>query len=235
MWRRKGGPRPIRGAGGSKTVSETRQPSAWGPPLSYRARGKETRSIRAGKQQKRHTCLRKPRDMPGDTRKPPASPPGDVTRLLLAWSQGDTKALEELIPLVYDELHRLAEQHLLRERAGHTLQPTAVVHEAYLKLVDQKRVTWKNRGHFFAVAAQAMRRLLVDHARARGREKRGGAATRVSLEEANPSVPAREADVIALDQALEKLAALDSTQARVVELHYFGGLTADETAEVLGT
>src|SRR5947209_2197037 len=107
--------------------------------------------------------------------KPPVSPPGDVTRLLLAWSQGDTKALEELIPLVYDELHRLAEQHLLRERAGHTLQPTAVVHEAYLRLVDQKRVTWKNRGHFFAVAAQAMRRLLVDHARARGREKRGGA------------------------------------------------------------
>src|ERR1700737_102961 len=100
--------------------------------------------------------------------KPPVSPPGDVTRLLMAWSQGDSKALEELIPIVYDELHRLAEQHLVRERAGHTLQPTAVVHEAYLKLVDQKRVTWKNRGHFFAVAAQAMRRLLVDHAPARG-------------------------------------------------------------------
>jgi len=167
--------------------------------------------------------------------KPLLSPPGEVTRLLLAWNQGDKKALDELIPLVYDELHRLAERHLSQERPGHTLQPTAVVHEAYLKLVDQQRVTWKNRGHFFAVAAQAMRRLLVDHARARGREKRGGAATRVSLEEADPSVPAREADVIALDQALEKLAALDSTQARVVELHYFGGLTADETAEVLGT
>jgi RNA polymerase sigma factor (TIGR02999 family) len=175
--------------------------------------------------------------MPSDKRppKPSASPPGDVTRLLLAWSQGDAKALEELIPLVYDELHRLAEQHLLRERAGHTLQPTAVVHEAYLKLVDQKRVTWKNRGHFFAVAAQAMRRLLVDHARSRGREKRGGAATRVSLEEANPSVLPKDADVMALDQALEKLAALDATQARVVELRYFGGLTADETADVLGT
>src|SRR5216684_39862 len=190
---------------------------------------------RAGRQQKRHTCLRKPRDMPGDTPKPPASPPGDVTRLLAAWSQGDTKALEELIPLVYDELHRLAEQHLLHERPGHTLQPTAVVHEAYLKLVDQKRVTWKSRGHFFAVAAQAMRRLLVDHARARGREKRGGGATRVSLEEADPSIPPKDADVIALDQALEKLAALDATQAKVVELRYFGGLTADETAEVLGT
>ncbi len=175
--------------------------------------------------------------MPSDPRppKPPVSPPGDVTRLLAAWSQGDTKALEELIPLVYDELHRLAEQHLLHERPGHTLQPTAVVHEAYLKLVDQKRVAWKNRGHFFAVAAQAMRRLLVDHARARGRKKRGGAATRVSLEEADPSVPPKDADVIALDRALEKLAALDSTQARVVELRYFGGLTAGETAEVLGT
>jgi RNA polymerase sigma factor (TIGR02999 family) len=175
--------------------------------------------------------------MPTDNgfRKPPVSPPGDVTRLLLAWSQGDSKALDELIPLVYDELHRLAQRHLLRERAGHTLQPTAVVHEAYLKLVDQKRVTWKNRGHFFAVAAQAMRRLLVDHARARGREKRGGAATRVALEEADPSVLPKDADVMALDQALEKLATLDSTQARVVELRYFGGLTADETAEVLGT
>ncbi len=175
--------------------------------------------------------------MPTDhgSRKPPASPPGDVTQLLQAWSQGDAKALEELIPLVYDELHRLAERHLAHERADHTLQPTAVVHEAYLRLVDQKRVTWKNRGHFFAVAAQAMRRLLVDHARARGREKRGGAATRVSLEEADPSVPPRDADVIALDLALEKLAALDSTQAKVVELRYFGGLTADETADVLGT
>jgi RNA polymerase sigma factor (TIGR02999 family) len=175
--------------------------------------------------------------MPSDRRppRPPASPPGEVTRLLLAWSQGDTKALEELIPLVYDELHRLAEQHLLRERADHTLQPTAVVHEAYLRLVDQKRVTWKNRGHFFAVAAQAMRRLLVDYARARGREKRGGGATRVSMEEADPSVPPKDADVIALDLALQKLAVLDSTQARVVELRYFGGLTVDETAEVLGT
>src|SRR5712692_9491586 len=143
-----------------------------GPPLSYRARGEETRSLRAEKQQKRHTCLRKPSLMPGDTRKPPASPPGDVTRLLAAWSGGDADAFEKLIPLVYDELHRLAERYLARERAGHTLQPTAVVHEAYLKLLDQKRVSWKNRGHFFAVAAQAMRRLLVDHARRRDAAQR---------------------------------------------------------------
>src|SRR5438876_2695680 len=104
MRQREGDLRPIQSAGGGETVSETRQPSAWGPPLSYREKGEETLSIQAGKQQKRHTCLRKPRDMPGDTRKPPASPPGDVTRLLAAWSQGDTGALEELIPLVYDEL-----------------------------------------------------------------------------------------------------------------------------------
>lgn len=173
--------------------------------------------------------------MPGDIRKPPAETAGDVTRLLAAWSQGDAKALEELIPLVYEELHRLAERHLARERAGHTLQPTAVVHEAYLKLVDQKRVTWKNRGHFFAVAAQAMRRLLVDHARRHDAAKRGGSVTLVPLEAADPSVASKEADVLALDRALEKLAALDATQAKIVELRYFGGLTLDETADVLGS
>ena len=158
-----------------------------------------------------------------------------MTRLLLAWRQGDPKALEELVPLIYDELRRQAEKYLSRERVGHTLQPTAVVHETYLKLVDQKRVAWKNRGHFFAVAAQTMRRLLVDYARSRDAAKRGGAVTRVPLEEADPSTQPREADVIALDRALEKLAALDATQAKVVELRYFGGLTLDETAEVLGT
>jgi RNA polymerase sigma factor (TIGR02999 family) len=175
--------------------------------------------------------------MPGsrDTRKPPASPPGDVTRLLLAWSQGDSDALEALIPLIYDELHRLAERHLARERGGHTLQPTAVVHEAYLKLVDQKRVSWKNRGHFFAVASQAMRRLLVDHARRHHAAKRGGSVTWVPLEAADATVAPKEADVLALDRALEKLAVLDATQAKVVELRYFGGLTLDETAEVLGS
>lgn len=170
-----------------------------------------------------------------DSRKPPSPPPGDVTRLLLAWSKGDAAALEELIPLVYDALHGLAERYLAQEGSGHTLQPTAVVHEAYLKLVDQKRVTWRNREHFFAVAAQAMRRLLVDHARRRDAQKRGGAATRVPLEEAAPSIVPREADVVALDRALEKLATLDARQAKIVELRYFGGLTLDETAVVLGT
>ncbi len=172
---------------------------------------------------------------PGDSRKPPGSPPGELTRLLLAWSKGDSGALEALIPLVYDELHGLAERYLAQEDSAHTLQPTAVVHEAYLRLVDQKRVTWKNREHFFAVAAQAMRRLLVDHARRRDAQKRGGAATRVPLEEAAPTVAPREADVVALDRALEKLAALDARQAKIVELRYFGGLTLDETADVLGT
>lgn len=172
--------------------------------------------------------------MPGETETPKDSP-GEVTRLLTAWSSGDAGALEKLIPLVYDELHRLAEQYLARERAGVTLQPTAVVHEAYLKLVDQKRVTWKNRSHFFAVAAQAMRRLLVDHARSRAAQKRGGGETRVALEEADRIVSPKETDVLALDRALEKLASLDSTQARIVELRYFGGLTLDETAGILGT
>jgi len=158
-----------------------------------------------------------------------------VTRLLLAWNQGDEKALEKLIPLVYDELRRLAERQLLRERSGHTLQPTAVVHEMYLRLVDQKRVTWKNRGHFFAVAAQTMRRVLVDHARRHDASKRGGSVTRVPLLEADGSTPAREAEIVALDRALRTLAELDVLQAKVVELRYFGGLTLEETADVLET
>src|SRR6266536_6232409 len=136
-----------------------------------------------------------------EPRKPPPSPPGEVTRLLVAWSRGDAKALEDLIPLVYDELRRLAERHLSREAPGHTLQPTAVVHEAYLRLVDQKRVTWKNRGHFFAVAAQMMRRLLVDHARRRHADKRGGAGTRIPLGDAPRSTQPRDADVIDVDRA----------------------------------
>jgi RNA polymerase sigma factor (TIGR02999 family) len=158
-----------------------------------------------------------------------------VTGLLLAWGRGEQKALDELIPLVYDELRRLADRYLQRERAGHTLQPTALVNEAYLKLVNQKRVAWKNRGQFFAVASQVMRRLLVDHARRHHADKRGGGVTHVPLEEAQAAAPAREVDVIALDRALEKLAALDATQAKVVELRYFGGLTLEESAEVLGT
>ena len=164
-----------------------------------------------------------------------AVPSGDVTRLLVEWSRGDEKALDTLLPLVYSELREMAHRYLARERRDHTLQPTAVVHEAYLKLVDQKRVTWKNRGHFFAVAAQAMRRLLVDHARRHDAAKRGGAMTVVPLEAADPAVSPRETDVLALDRALEKLAALDATQAKIVELRYFGGLTLDETADVLGS
>jgi RNA polymerase sigma factor (TIGR02999 family) len=160
--------------------------------------------------------------------------PGEVTQLLLAWSRGDALALESLIPLVYEELHRLAERSLSREGAGHTLQPTAVVHEAYLRLVDQKRASWKSRGHFFAVAAQTMRRLLIDHARRRNAEKRGGEATRIPLDAAGASASSRDADVIALDLALKKLATLNDYQARVVELRYFGGLTLEETAEALG-
>ena len=173
--------------------------------------------------------------MSGHFPKPPASSAGDVTGLLLAWGRGDAKALEELIPLVYDELRRLAERYLHRERAGHTLQPTALVNEAYLKLVNQKRVAWKNRGQFFAVASQTMRRLLVDHARRHHADKRGGGVTHVPLEEEQAPAPAREVDVLALDEALERLAALDATQAKVVELRYFGGLTLEESAEVLGT
>jgi RNA polymerase sigma factor (TIGR02999 family) len=160
---------------------------------------------------------------------------GAITALLLDWSHGDPEALEKLVPLVYAELRHLAERSLRRERAAHTLQPTAVVHEAFLKLVDQQRVEWKSRAHFFAIAAQAMRRLLVDHARARNAEKRGGFATRVALEDAVAATPPVDVDLLALDEALDRLGALDAGQARVVELRFFGGLTIEETAEVVGS
>jgi RNA polymerase sigma factor (TIGR02999 family) len=165
------------------------------------------------------------------------SPPGEVTRLLLAWNAGEAGAVERLMPLVYGELRRLAERHFRKERPGHTLQPTAVVHEAYFRLVDQTRVTWKNRGHFFAVASQAMRRILIDHARAREAEKRGGRAGRgVTLDVgvASPE-PVEDVDLIALDEALVRLKALDDAQARIVELRFFGGLSIEETAEVMET
>ena len=168
----------------------------------------------------------------------PGSPPpqGEVTRLLLAWNAGDRSALERLMPLVYDELRRLAELHFRRERVGHTLQPTAVVHEAYFRLVDQTRVTWKNRGHFFAVASQAMRRILVDHARARAADKRGGGEKRVTLQAVEaPAGPVEELDLLALDEALTRLKALDGGQAQIVELRFFGGLSIEETAEALET
>jgi RNA polymerase sigma factor (TIGR02999 family) len=160
-------------------------------------------------------------------------PPQDVSRLLIAWSNGDEEALEQLMPLVYEELRRLAHRHLGRERAGHTLQTTALVHEAYLRLVDQKEVRWQNRAHFFAVAAQMMRRILVDYARSRRFAKRGGGAQPVSLDEAMVVSNERAADIVALDEALNALAEFDERKSRMVELRFFGGLSIEETAEAL--
>jgi RNA polymerase sigma-70 factor, ECF subfamily len=162
--------------------------------------------------------------------------PGEVTGLLLAWNAGDAGAVERLMPLVYAELRDIAERHFRRERPSHTLQPTAVVHEAYFRLVDQTRVSWKNRGHFFAVASQAMRRILIDYARARQAEKRGGRETLVTLDVgvASPE-PVDDMDLIALDEALVRLKVLDDGQARIVELRFFGGLSIEETAEALET
>lgn len=160
--------------------------------------------------------------------------PKDVTQLLVDWSQGDERALEELMPLVYDELHRLAEHYMRRERSDHTLQPTALVNEAYLRLVDQTRVQWRNRAHFIGVAAQLMRRVTVKHAERHRAAKRGGGAVAVPLDEAAVAATASSEDVIALDEALERLKELDPRQSRVVELRFFGGLTGKEMAEVLG-
>ena len=159
--------------------------------------------------------------------------PGDVTRLLLAWSDGDDAALQRLIPLVHAELRRLAGHYMARERQGHTLQTSALINEAYLRLVDARGVRWQNRAHFFGVSAQVMRRILVDFARARQNLKRGGGARPVLLDEAMVAAPERSADLLALDEAMERLAALSPRQSRVVELRYFGGLTEDEMANVL--
>jgi RNA polymerase sigma factor (TIGR02999 family) len=159
----------------------------------------------------------------------------DITQLLQDWSHGDPAALERLMPLVYDELHRQAARYLRKERQGHTLQTTALIHEAYLKLLGQTQVEWQNRAHFFAIAATAMRRILVDHARERQREKRGGQAENLALEAAfQISTGEKSVDFIALDEALNRLANLSTRQARVVELRYFSGLGNDETAAVLG-
>lgn len=164
-----------------------------------------------------------------------ASAQGDVTQLLVAWCDGaDEEALARLMPLVYDELRSLASAHLRRERPDHTLQPTALVHEAYLRLVDQRQVRCHNRRHFFAAAAQAMRRVLVDHARRTLQLKRGGGVRPVSLEEGLTLAPERAGELIALDEALEDLAAIDGRQARIVELRFFGGLTSEEIASLLG-
>jgi RNA polymerase sigma factor (TIGR02999 family) len=160
-------------------------------------------------------------------------PQGGVTQLLKAWNEGDQSALEKLMPLVLDELRRLAGNYLRRERANHTLQPTALVNEAYLRLVDQK-ARWQNRAQFFGVAAQLMRRILVDHARVRQAQKRGGSdQQRLSLADVEGASDKPDVDLLALHEALNELAELDPQQARIVELKFFGGLSIEETAEVL--
>jgi RNA polymerase sigma factor (TIGR02999 family) len=158
---------------------------------------------------------------------------GAVSALLRAWGNGDVEAREKLMPLVYAELRRRAASYLNRERKDHTLQPTALVHEAYLRLIGQQRVVWQNRAHFLAVAAQTMRRILVDHARGHGRERRFGGAIRVPLDERLAAAEPADCDMLLLDQALGELAALDPRQAQIVELRYFGGLTEREIATVL--
>jgi RNA polymerase sigma-70 factor (ECF subfamily) len=157
-----------------------------------------------------------------------------ITQLLIEWNNGRNGALQDLLPLVYGELRRLAAQRLRRERPDHTLQPTALVHEAYIRLVDQRRVRWENRAHFYGVAAHVMRRILVDRARARKADKRGGGWERVTLVGDKTPNGGRDVDVLSLDDALQRLAALDPQQERIVELRYFGGLTLEETAEVIG-
>jgi len=160
-------------------------------------------------------------------------PQTGITERLLAWRHGDEQALVELMPLVYDELRRLARRHLRRERPGHTLQATALAHEAYLRLVDANRIEWRDRLHFFAIASRIMRRVLVDAARAKAADKRGGGAEHVTLVDVPVGDPDEGLEVIALDTALEALAAADPRKARVVELRVFGGLTVQETASVL--
>ena len=158
----------------------------------------------------------------------------DVTGLLVNWSNGDQQALEELMPLVYGELRRLAKAYLRRERSDHTLQSTALVNEAFLRLVNQRNVQWKNRAHFFGIAAQLIRRILVDHARAHQADKRGAGAFKLSLDEAIGVPEKQDLDLVALDDALQKLSELDPQQGRIVELRFFAGLSIEETGEVLG-
>ncbi|MGI8436048.1 MAG: sigma-70 family RNA polymerase sigma factor [Chthoniobacterales bacterium] len=162
-----------------------------------------------------------------------APPRQQVTRMLIDWSNGDREAAADLMPLVYDELRQIARACLQRERSDHTLQATGLVHEAYLRLVDQTEANWKNRAHFFGVAARVMRRILVDHARKARAEKRGGDWDKLEFNEALLSSPERQVDLVALDDALQDLAKLDPRQSRVVELRFFGGLTEEEAGEVL--
>jgi len=162
-----------------------------------------------------------------------ATPPREITELLLKWRNGDSSALDRLTPLVYEELRRLAKHYMAAERPGHTLQTTALINEAYVRLIDHRDLSWQNRAHFFGVAAEVMRRVLVDHARARKAAKRGGGALKASLEEV-ATIPERPEELIALDRALNDLATLDPRKSQVVVLRYFGGLSVNETAEVLG-
>lgn len=157
-----------------------------------------------------------------------------ITELLVAWSSGDQDALERLMPLVYDELHRQAARFLSRERANHTLQPTALVNEVYLRLVDQSVTKWQNRAQFFGIAAQMMRRIMVSHARARHATKRGGGEARLTLDEEVAISPQRDVNLLALDDALTKLEVIDPEKTRMVELRFFSGLSVEETAEVMG-
>ena len=159
--------------------------------------------------------------------------PKEITQLLVAWGNGDRSALDNLMPLVYEELCRLAHRYMSHERPGHTLQTSALVNEAYFCLVDQHDVHWQNRAHFFGIAAQLMRRILVDHARSRHYAKRGGDVQQVQLDEGMIVSEERAADVVALDDALKALAEIDARKSQIVELRFFGGLTIDETAEVL--
>lgn len=158
----------------------------------------------------------------------------ELTGLLQAWRGGDTAALDALLPLVYEELHRLAHRHMAGERRGHVLQTSALVSEAYVRLVDAARVDWRDRAHFFAVTARLMRQVLIQHARARQTDKRGGHAVRVALDETTLPAPERDADLVALDEALNRLAEVDPREAKVVELRFFAGLTEEEAAHVLG-
>ena len=158
----------------------------------------------------------------------------DVTQLLRAWSEGDEAALEQLVPLVETELHRLARAYMSRERKGHTLQATALVNEVFVRFADTPTLRWQDRAHFIGIAARLMRRVLVDHARARGSRKRGGSAEQVPLDYARLATPELSVDVIAVDRALEAFAKIDPRKSQIVELRFFGGLTVEETADVLG-
>ena len=158
----------------------------------------------------------------------------EVTQLLIQWSNGDKTALNKLMPLIYNELRQLARHYMSRERPGHTLQTTALVNEAYVRLVNRKHVQWQNRAHFFAIAAQLMRSILVDHARRHAYAKRGGGAPKIALDQVVVVSQQRAGEVVALDEALKLLAEIDAQQSRIVELRFFGGLTIEETAEVLG-